>query len=385
MSPTARRQAMPEPRTDVAVVGGGVTGLSAALQLAGAGVGVTVIDAGEHAGSDANAGSLHVQLQSRFLRLFPDQAPNVIASLPAYLAAIRAWMALDERLDGIELVRSGGLMLAESPAQMAFLERKAATEARHGLDVDILSRDAVERLAPWLGPQVAGAELCRDEGKVNPLTANRALGAAVRQAGGRLLRARVASIRRLPAGLRLCHDAGALDADRVILAAAWGTRDLSAGLGAGIPVAAEPLHMNVTEPAEPAIRHLVQHAERPVTIKQFRSGHIIIGGGWPAAFAPAAPAVLAASMLGNVAMAARLAPGIRALRVIRAWAGLNTTADGKTILGPLPTAPRVIIAVPGDAGYTLGPLVGGMAADLVLGRPPALDPAPFSPERFASP
>ena len=45
-------------------------------------------------------------------------------------------------------------------------------------------------------------------------------------------------------------------------------------------------------------------------------------------------------------------------------------------------APRVIAAVAGDAGYTLGPLIGQMAADLALGRAPDLDPAPFSPTRF---
>ncbi|MCB1493427.1 MAG: FAD-binding oxidoreductase, partial [Rhodobiaceae bacterium] len=107
-------------------------------------------------------------------------------------------------------------------------------------------------------------------------------------------------------------------------------------------------------------------------------------GGWEARFVPehGTPEVLESSLLGNVALAARLAPGIRDLRLIRTWAGLNTTTDGKSIIGPLPSAPRITIAVPGDAGYTLGPLVGTIAADVVLGRVPQVDPAPFSPARF---
>lgn len=151
-----------------------------------------------------------------------------------------------------------------------------------------------------------------------------------------------------------------------------------------MPVSWEPLHMNITEPANYAIEQLVQHAERPITLKQFRSGQIVIGGGWEARFDPAhgTPEVLEASVLGNTALAARLAPGIGNLRVIRTWAGLNTTGDGKSIIGPLDTATRVIAAVPGDAGYTLGPLVGQMAADLALGRTPAFDTAPFAPSRF---
>ena len=91
---------MPEQGADVAVIGGGITGLTAALRLSEYGASVEVLDAGLNVGSNANVGSLHVQLQSRFLRLFPDQAPNVEASLLAYLAAVREWRRLDRRLGG---------------------------------------------------------------------------------------------------------------------------------------------------------------------------------------------------------------------------------------------------------------------------------------------
>jgi len=372
------------PAADLLVIGGGITGTAAAIRAAEAGARVRLIDAGVNAGSDANAGSLHVQLQSRFIRLFPEQAPNVEASLPLYLAAVREWERLEALWGPFDLVRKGGLMLAEGDEQMRFLEGKARREAARGLAVELLDRAALDRLAPWLGPQIVGAELCRDEGKLDPLAANarlkaRAAALGVERVTGHVVALTAAAEATTADGAR--HGAG-----RAVVAAAWGTGALLAPFGLAVPTRAEPLHMNITEPAGPAIGHLIQHAERSITLKQFGSGQIVIGGGWPAeARGPGrVPAVRAVSLLGNVALAARLVPAIGGLRVIRSWAGMNTTADGKTILGRLPGAPAVTVAVPGDAGYTLGPLVGRIAAEIALGLPTAEDAAPYGPARFSA-
>jgi len=373
------------PRPELLIIGGGVTGLCAAISAARQGARVTLIDAAVNAGTTANAGSLHVQLQSRFMRLYPEQAPNVEASLPLYLRAVREWDALEASHGPFEMVRKGGLMLAEDAEQLAFLETKARREADKGLDVEILDRAALERIAPWLGPQIIGAELCRDEGKLNPLAANIRLRAVACDLGVSLVRDRITSLS-IGSEVQLRGEIDSYRADQVIIAAAWGAGDLVSDLGLSLPSRAEPLHMNITEPAAAGIEHLIQHAERSITLKQLQSGQIVIGGGWPAKSRGnhAVPEVLATSLLGNVALAGRLVPGITGLRVIRTWAGMNTTIDGKTALGRMPGAARVIVAVPGDAGYTLGPLVGRLAAELAGDVPGDVDIAPFSLARFAA-
>ncbi|MEM9757406.1 MAG: FAD-dependent oxidoreductase, partial [Pseudomonadota bacterium] len=254
------------------------------------------------------------------------------------------------------------------------------------LDVEILERAALDRIAPWIGPQIVGAELCRDEGKLNPLTANARLRARCVELGVDYHVDRVAQVSQDTDGVAASGANGTYRSEAVVIAAAWGAGDIIRGLGPDIPTKAEPLHMNITEPCRQEVLHLVQHAERPITLKQFKSGQIVIGGGWPAGDrgADAVPEVLAGSLLGNVGLAARLVPAIGDLRVIRTWAGMNTTADGASIIGPLPGADRVIMAVPGDAGYTLGPLVAGMATAFLTGEVPPADPAPFTPARFAA-
>ncbi|MEZ5904792.1 MAG: FAD-dependent oxidoreductase [Geminicoccaceae bacterium] len=69
-------------------------------------------------------------------------------------------------------------------------------------------------------------------------------------------------------------------------------------------------------------------------------------------------------------------------RLLRSWAGINTTTDGRSVLGPVPGRPGLFVALPGDAGYTLGPLVARLVADHMLGRRPELDLEPYTADRF---
>jgi glycine/D-amino acid oxidase-like deaminating enzyme len=250
----------------------------------------------------------------------------------------------------------------------------------------MLGREELRRIAPYLGEAVIGAEFCAEEGKLNPLLANQAIRRALLARGGGLLaEARVARLEREGSGWMLHGAFGAIRAGRVLVAAGAGTGALLAPLGLRVPTVAEPLHMNITEAAAPLIGHLVQHAERMITLKQLAAGQVVIGGGWPARLeGPRGhPAVEAASLFGNLRLASHIVPRLARLRLIRSWAGVNTTVDGRSVLGAAPGLPGLFLGVPGDAGYTLGPLVGELAAGALLGRRDLpFDIAPYSAARF---
>ncbi|MBA3518126.1 MAG: FAD-binding oxidoreductase, partial [Rhizobiales bacterium] len=63
------------------IVGGGIVGHCLAGFLAEEGLDVALIDAGRIGGSTANAGSVHVQMQSRFMRLYPHLIPGLESTL----------------------------------------------------------------------------------------------------------------------------------------------------------------------------------------------------------------------------------------------------------------------------------------------------------------
>jgi glycine/D-amino acid oxidase-like deaminating enzyme len=156
-------------------------------------------------------------------------------------------------------------------------------------------------------------------------------------------------------------------------------------VGVEVPVFGAPLQMVVTEAVEPQLGGLVAHVGRHLTLKQAANGNVIIGGGWTAGLDPVFghPRPRRESLEGNLWVAQRVVPGLRKLNVIRSWAAMNINIDGAPILGEHPAVPGFFNAVTSN-GYTLGPLMGHITADLIVSGRSARDLAPFSIGRFAA-
>jgi glycine/D-amino acid oxidase-like deaminating enzyme len=372
---------------DTIVVGGGVVGLCATWFLAEEGAAVLCIDDGREAGSTANAGSLHVQMQSRMERMFPQYLADYLKTLSLYPQAVDFWIEIEKRLgQDIELSVGGGIMIAEDDKQRQRLERKCRLEQQHGVESELIEKADLLRMAPYLNKDVCGAVYCAKEGKVNPLLANAAIRRTALEHGGSIRSgARVESIDRLHDGFVVKSTAGHFRTRHVMIAAGVGSGALVDNLGIRLPTTAEPLHMNITEFATPFMGHLLQHAESALTMKQLHNGQVVIGGGWPAqaAIAPDAPGIVLDSLLGNLGLAQHVVPGIRDLNIIRSWGGINTMLDLVSVLGEVETISGLYVAVPGDAGYTLGPYCARLVVDQMTGRTPDYPLAPFSVMRFA--
>ena len=379
-------------RTDVLVVGGGLVGSALAYYLARAGVDVFLIDRDDvnTAASGRNAGSLHVQLTSSYLaNEAPADAERAVeAMIPVLVHSIATWRELSRELDcDVELNVGGGLMVAETDDEMRGLERKAALERRVGLEVELLGANEVRAIAPYLGPSIIGAEFCALEGKVNPLPATPALARGAVRAGARIARHRtLTSFRRESGAIVAETDRGEIRCRRMVCATGAWTDGILGRAGARLPGVARPQHMNVSEPVEHFMDHLVQHAGGLLTLKQGSDGHVIIGGGRLAELDPETgfPKVLRPSVEGNLAIALHVVPRLGHLRIIRTWAGVGFMTDGPPVLGPVPGTEGLYVAIPAAAGCTSGPFSARLLADHLMGKPPALDLAPFTIERFGA-
>lgn len=356
-------------RADVVIIGAGIIGVSTALYLARSGMSVAVIDRKppNSEASGGNAGSLHVQLMCFDYKAGVADTPAV-HTLPLQLAGATLWGQLAKDLHAdIEYRNAGGLMVAETPEQMAFLEQKAALERSLGINTQMLGAAGVKKLTSRLSETIIGGAWCDAEGKVNPLVATGALASAARAAGARFFIGKsVCGVRRDAELWTVETDHGTFESARIVNAAGSWAASIAALAGIAVPVHGAPLQVLVTEPVEDTTELLLQHAAYHLTMKQAHNGNFLIGGGRPAGVSEpyGHPRPLLDSIEGNLQVAVRVMPGLAGIQILRSWAAMNIDIDGAPILGEVAGQPGFFNAVT-SSGYTMGPLIGQITAELV--------------------
>ncbi len=95
----------------------------------------------------------------------------------------------------------------------------------------------------------------------------------------------------------------------------------------------------------------------------------MIGGGWPASEIDGRPrlTVERPSLAANAAVATEVMPALREVNVTRSWAGMTSTVGRKNRVGLLGRATRLghfYVVVASGLGFTLGPVLGRLTAEL---------------------
>jgi glycine/D-amino acid oxidase-like deaminating enzyme len=233
-----------EARADVAIVGGGITGLSAALELASRGRSVVLAEAasvgwgasGRNNGQviptmtgaepDAMAGRFG-EVGERFAQLVSDSASFVFDLV---------------RRHGIdcEAVQNGWFQPAHSPGRVKLSAARVAAWARRGAPVRLL--DAAETAELVGSKDWYGGMLNASGGHLNPLAYVRGLAKAAEAAGVRIFEGTpVGALERAAGGWRLSTPKGEIHADRVLLASNGYTDWFSASLGPKIAHSLVPI------------------------------------------------------------------------------------------------------------------------------------------------
>jgi len=412
-------------RPDVAILGGGVVGVAAALELRQRGLSVSVLEKDRigHGCSYGNAGwltpSLCLPLPAPGLLwkatkwLFDPESPLYIqprldpgllrwlagfvlsmrqdkfergaaAIIEMCRASVDAWEALAAKApEPFGYARLGHLSIYET--RKAFEAARANVElvGRCGVRHEFWSAEKVRELEPAVTGAQIGAYYFPDDAHVEPYPAVRALAAEARRAGVEFIESAEIFGMQAEGGAisKLNTTRGDFRAGTYVLATgAWSER-LAKKLGLRVPVLGAKGYSLVLPRLEPHPTRSLHLAERKIAVNPHQDALRISG-----------TLELVDEDLSithrRVQAIARAAKGMlplpEPLEVRELWRGLRPcTPDGMPMIGRARGLGNLWLSTGHQmVGLKTAPASARLLADLMTGCAPSYDPQPFRPDRY---
>lgn len=426
IAPVVTSGALPK-ETTVVVIGGGIVGLSTALCLAERGVPVTVIEKGRIA---AEQSSRNLGWVRKVLR------PPI--DLPMAQAAERLWSQMPQRVgEDCGFRQTGIAYVSRTPEEHAVHEGWLETVKGSGVDSRLLSPAQIAEMIPGSTGTWVGGIVTPSDGRAEPTLANSAIAQAALAKGAVIVENCAVRTLETTGGTvtGVVTEQGEIRCQQVVLAGGvWSRRFLA---NHGITLLTLPLVAAVlrTEPMEGPTDCAVGGADfsfrkrldggytitqRGALFAPLTLDHLLIGlkylptlmAQWKnlrVSFGREFFADLALSRrwnahqetpfekvrtmnppveqgLNDEAMRNLIAawPIFAKAKVAQQWGGMiDVTPDSMPVIGPVKRLPGLTLATGFSGhGFGTGPAAGELAADLVMGQVPLIDPSPYRFERF---
>jgi sarcosine oxidase subunit beta len=381
--PPAWRDAAPKSRYDVVIVGGGGHGLATAYYLAKE-HGITDVAVLEKGWiGSGNAGRNTTIIRSNYL---------LPGNVPFYEWSMKLWEGLEQDLNYNAMVSQRGVLnLYHSDAQRDAFARRGNAMRLNGVDAELLGRDQVRALAPFLNFDdarfpIQGGLLQRRGGTArhDAVVWGYARGADGRGAdivqncevtGLRIEDGRVAGVD---------TSRGFIAAGKVGIAVAGNTSRLAAMAGLRLPLESQVLQAFVSEGVKPLVPGVITFGAGHFYISQSDKGGLVFGGdldGYNSYASRGNLPLVEAVCEGAMA----LIPRLGRLRILRSWGGIaDMTMDGSPIIDRTPVDGLYLNGGWCYGGFKATPASGWCFAHLMARDEPHPVATAYRLDRFAA-
>jgi sarcosine oxidase, subunit beta len=363
---------------DLAIIGGGITGLSTAFHACERGIGKVVVYERVGIGAGASGvqpGGVRQQWATKLNCLMARE------SLAFYRQIVER---LESRVDpGFR--ECGYLFLAHSDPTLERLRTNVELQTSVGVPSRIVSSEEAAEIAPGLVPDgVLGGAFCPEDGYFDSAQgpveafaeASTRLGATIETTG-------VSGIAPSEGGWTLELDDGrTTSASGVVVAAYLDSVDLLRPLGVDLPIERQDRFLFFSEPVNTRLLEpLVVAPDRHFAAKQLASGRLLASN----LAAKGDPETQRERWRREIKVnVASLLPQLEFVPLPELVSGAyDVTPDHQAIVGPVPGYDALWVAAGFSGhGFMMAPAVGAAVARMVSGDPPGELIAQLSLERF---
>ncbi|SKC48851.1 NAD(P)/FAD-dependent oxidoreductase [Maledivibacter halophilus] len=351
---------------DVVVIGGGISGVAIAYNLAKKGVkNVAVIEKKYLAsGSTGRCGAgirqqWGTEMNCRIAKFACELFENANEELG---------------YDGdIEFKQGGYLMISSTEKEHEQFKKNVELQNRLGIPSRLLSLEEAKEIVPYLNTDpLVSAAFCQKDGHLNPFHTTEAFAKAAERLGVKIYRfTEVTDIITENGKIKgVKTTKGDISTSIVVNAAGGYSHVIGKMVGIDLPVYSERHQILVSEAIEPILEPMVMAFALNLYCQQVPHGGIIMGRGddtEPKDLRTTSGWRFLDEMTKTII---NILPPLKNLRMIRQWAGLyNLTPDRQPILGPVDEIEGFYLAVGFSGhGFMFGPATGVLLAESILGE-----------------
>ncbi|MCL1796363.1 MAG: FAD-binding oxidoreductase [Clostridia bacterium] len=365
---------------DVVIIGGGISGVSIAYNLAKRGVSNVVVLEREHlaSGSTGRCGA-GVRMQ---------WGTELDCAFAKYSIDFFEHAACELGYDGdIGFKQNGYLIVGVSDEEREQFRKNVALQNALGIESKLLTPLEAKDVIPHMDEsRITCATYCRRDGHLNPFHATKAYADAAIRLGAQIItETEVLSIEIRGGNKTVRTSLGDIETPVVVNAAGAYAPLIADMVGVSLPVYAERHEVLVTEPVAPLQGPMFMSFSKNIYCQQTPEGSFIMGRGdkdEPCGYNLGSGWVFLERMAGTCV---ELLPLLAELSVVRQWAGLYAmTPDRHPIYGGVKEASGFYLACGfSGRGFMFAPATGTVVAEAVLNLPHSLPVRLLDVERFA--